>query len=185
MSDESVTLWIQELKDGDDLAASELWDRYFHRLVGLGRRFLRNSGKAMVDEEDLALSTFKSLCIRAKEDRFPKLDDREDLWKLLVTIALRKSYRATKKDTKTTNEDTYFHQQLASAEPSPDFVMEMDDTIESLLSRLSDERLREVALKKLQGLTNNEIAAQMDRSVSFVERKLQLIRQVWASENLR
>ncbi len=183
MSEESVTLWIARLKEGDDAAAEELWDRYFRRLVGLGRKVLRDSPKRMADEEDVALSAFKSLCLRARDDRFPKLDDRDDLWKLLVTITVRKASRAARRDGRAAiNDQSFVQDQLADAAPTPEFALQMEDQIEALLGRLRDERLREVALGKLEGLTNDEIAAQMERSVSFVERKLQLIRQIWSSE---
>ena len=41
----------------NDEAARELWDRYFHRLVGLARRVMRSNGKRMADEQDVNLET--------------------------------------------------------------------------------------------------------------------------------
>jgi len=36
--DESVSVWIADLKEGDSAATQKLWERYFQRLVGLARR---------------------------------------------------------------------------------------------------------------------------------------------------
>jgi DNA-binding NarL/FixJ family response regulator len=49
---------------------------------------------------------------------------------------------------------------------------------EELLALL-DDRLREVAILRLHGYTNQEIAEQLGRSVKSVERYLKLIRVEW------
>src|SRR5258708_31897584 len=82
----SITHWIGELARGDaDEAARHLWDRYFDRLVGLARSRLRAVQRGAADEEDAALSAFDSLCRGVTAGRFPRLDGREDLWRLLAT----------------------------------------------------------------------------------------------------
>src|SRR4051812_207164 len=89
----SVTRWIGDLKAGDAAAAQPLWERYFHRLVFLARARLRASRRPSVveDEEDAALSAFQSFCDGAARGRFPRLTDRDDLWRLLVVITARKA----------------------------------------------------------------------------------------------
>jgi hypothetical protein len=42
------------------------------------------------DEEDVALSAFDSVIEGVGQGRFPRLDDRDDLWRILVAIARRK-----------------------------------------------------------------------------------------------
>ena len=42
------------------------------------------------DEEDVALIAFYSLCDGMKAGNFPRLDDRDNLWSLLVVITGRK-----------------------------------------------------------------------------------------------
>src|SRR5271169_5329863 len=92
--DGSVTKWIGDLKAGGDSAAQHLWERYFDRLVGLARAQLRASRRAgaIEDEEDAALSAFDSFCRGAASGRFPRLADRDDLWRLLVVITVRKVF---------------------------------------------------------------------------------------------
>jgi len=55
-SDGSVTGWLGRLVAGDPSAAQQLWQRYFHRLVGLARQKLRDTPRRVADEEDVALS---------------------------------------------------------------------------------------------------------------------------------
>ena len=86
-----VTLWIGQLQAGDPAATRPLWDRYFHRLVGLARKRLRGSPRRAADEEDVALSAFASFCRGVEHGRFPRLEDQDDLWRLLVTITARKA----------------------------------------------------------------------------------------------
>src|SRR5690349_5944237 len=87
----SITGWLAQLAEGDRPAAEQLWRRYFHRLVGLARRKLRDAPRRVADEEDVALSAFDSFCRGAEQGRFPDLADREGLWALLMTITARKA----------------------------------------------------------------------------------------------
>src|SRR5262245_17831545 len=87
----SITGCIAALRRGDRDAAALLWDRYSRRLVDLARARLRAAARRAADEEDVALSAFDSLCRRIEQGRFPRLDDRDDLWRLLVVITLRKA----------------------------------------------------------------------------------------------
>src|SRR5262245_7227965 len=88
----AVTRWIQQLRAGDREAAQKVWESYFRRLVGLARMKLRDQPRAARDEEDIALSAFDSFFRQAEQGRYPRLGDREDLWRILVTITARKAY---------------------------------------------------------------------------------------------
>src|SRR5260370_6120356 len=85
-SEGSVTRWIGDLKSGGESAAQQLWERYFERLVRLARKKLQKARRprAVEDEEDAALSAFDSFCRGVDRGRFPRLADRDDLWRLLV-----------------------------------------------------------------------------------------------------
>ena len=90
-SEGSVTRWLGALRAGDPAAAQQLWERYFHRLVGLARQRLCGARRRAADEEDVALSAFDSFYRAAEAGRFPQLADRDGLWRLLVTITARKA----------------------------------------------------------------------------------------------
>ena len=183
-ADESVTAWIDGLKIGDSAAAQQLWEEYFQRLVGLARRILQTTPRRAADEEDVALSAFKSFCHRAGQGKFPQLEDRDDLWKILMTITVRKAARQLRRDRVRPNVDeaSFIQEQFAGREPTPEFAATVKDEFQHLLGRLGDEQLQEMALLKMQAYTNREIAQQYDRSTSFVERKLKLIRRIWSDE---
>ena len=68
-SDGSVSRWIGPLQAGDPAAVQRLWERYFHRLVGLARAKLQNAPRRAADEEDVALSAFDSFCRNAGDGR--------------------------------------------------------------------------------------------------------------------
>jgi len=88
---ESVSHWLEGLKGGEERAAAELWERYCDRLTRLARKKLGNMPRRVADEEDIAQSAFKSLCLGARKGRFPALADRDSLWKLLVFITAQKT----------------------------------------------------------------------------------------------
>ena len=88
----SVTHWVGQLQAGDQAAAQPLWDRYIRRLVGLARKKLHSAPHRVADEEDVALSAFESFCRHAAEGRFPQLNDRDNLWQLLVVMTARKAH---------------------------------------------------------------------------------------------
>src|SRR4051794_35421101 len=98
MSDGSVTRWVGPLAQGDEQAAQRLWDEYFARLVALARSRLRGAARRVADEEDIALSAFNSFCRGAERGRFPRLNDRDDLWQMLVVITVRKAIDLTRRE---------------------------------------------------------------------------------------
>ena len=87
----SVTQWIGDLRTGDrDEASRLLWERYFERLARLAQGRLRAASRGSADGEDVALSVFDSFFQGIAAGRFPDLGNRDDLWRLLVTITARK-----------------------------------------------------------------------------------------------
>jgi RNA polymerase sigma factor (sigma-70 family) len=181
-SSESVTRWIEQVKGGDRSAVQRLLERYFQRLVALARRKLPRRRGLAGDEEDVALSAFKSLCLGAERGCFPQLDDRDDLWRLLAMLTVRKAIDLVRRRRpEDDNEEPELHR-LLSEEPPPEMAAEMAEQYQRLLDRLGDGELRTIALWKVEGCTNEEIAARLGCVVRSVERKLQRIRIVWAEE---
>src|SRR5262249_25150611 len=90
-SEGSVTRWVEALKGGDLAAAQPLWERYHRQLIALARRKLESSPRRLADEEDVVQSAFHSFFRGVARGRFPRLDDRDNLWRLLVVITARKA----------------------------------------------------------------------------------------------
>lgn len=86
-----ITDLMIRIRQGDEDAAQVLWDNYFHKLV---RRATGELGRhqRMADGEDAALSAFNSFLRGMEEGDFAWLRNRQDLWKLLVTITVRKAW---------------------------------------------------------------------------------------------
>ena len=194
---QSVTVWIASLKTGDGDAARELWSRYFCDLVRLARDRLGSSPRTVADEEDAALSAFDSFCQGAAVGRFPRLDDRDDLWRLLVVITERKAFDLTQRerrkkrgggklvrmsDATERERNQRGVEGFACPEPTPEFAAMMADECRRLLGLLRDDSLREVARLRMENYTNEEVAGRLGCSLRSVARKLELIRRTWLAE---
>jgi DNA-directed RNA polymerase specialized sigma24 family protein len=190
---ELVTVWLGKLKAGDPGAADKLWEGYYRRLVGLARQRLRGLPRAAADEEDVALSAFDSFFRGAEEGRFPRLADRHDLWQLLVLITARKACRLIRHERRQKRGGGAVRQLSALAddeaiaevigrEPTAEFALQVAEECRVRLDALSDPDLRTVALLKMEGRTNAEIAAGMGVVERTVERRLALLRKLWNDE---
>lgn len=196
-----VTVWIDRLKAGDTVAAQRLWEVYFERMVDLARRKLSNLPRAAADEEDVALSAFKSFCLGAQAGRFTQLLDSDNLWPLLMAITVNKSVdlirtanrqkrggtgqAATDGDSGRAIPVAEALSDLISREPTPEFAAEMSDQLERLLDRLDDTGdldLRRICLLKLEGYKTPEIAERIGCVARTIERKTQLIAKLWGKE---
>ena len=193
----SVSHWIGLMKEGNARAAQRLWDRFFTQLVTLARTKLRGLPRGPADEEDLALSAFNRFCLAAQRGQFPELEDRDDLWQLLTLLAERKALdrrrreRRQKRGAGLVRDEAWLEGDsgdgvgerglaaLPSLEPTPEFAVLMAEECNILLRRLNDEGLRTVAIAKMEGYTNEEVAAATQCSLRTVERKLKLIRAIW------
>jgi DNA-directed RNA polymerase specialized sigma24 family protein len=190
-SDGSVTLWLERIQHGDAEAAQLLWQRYFQRLAGLARLRLRPSRGAADSAEDVALSAFASFFRGVERGKFPDLADRDNLWHLLVVLTFRKtshvlrSHSSLKRGGARVSTGSDGLDQLADSEPSPALAAEFAEECRRLLGTLGDAGLESVALWKLEGYTNAEIAARLGCAPRSVERKLQLIRSIWEEESRR
>jgi len=192
-NDPSITHWIAALKGGDDDAARRLWEAYFERLVALARGHVGMAASGGSDAEDVAQSVFKSLCLGVERGKFPRLNDRDNLWALLVTMTAYKSRDLIRRERflkrgggrvlnegalAESQEPVTYMEEVVGRAPTPEFVVQVAEQCELLLSRLSDVRRRTAELK-LQGFTNQEIAEQMDCGVRTVERRLNAVRLSW------
>src|SRR5436190_1118263 len=80
--------------------------------------------------------------------------------------------------------ERYFRQleELVGPEPSPEFAAQVAEEYRRLLQVLGDRELKTVAVWKMEGYTVMEIAEKLGYVTRTVERKLRLIRSIWARE---
>ncbi len=195
--DGSVTIWLQSLRRGDDAAARQVWDRYFARVVALARRKFGTRPRRVSDEEDVAISVLATLVRRAKEGRFPDLNDQRALWCLLVAITQRKVAGVLRKEgrgkrgggkvrgdsvlAKAGGGDRPFSwDDFAADDPTPDFLTAIDEQYRQLYAALRDDSLRNVVDALMEGYTISEIAARLNVSKRTIQRKVNLIRDNWS-----
>ncbi len=129
-----------------------------------------------------------SFFVKAKQEGFPRLRDRMELWQLLARITVRKTLhqrrgiRTHKRGGRHANSDRATDlNNLAAQEPTPAMLAAINDECQRLMGTLTEE-LRWVARLKLEGYTNREIATALGRVERTVERKLDRIRQTWIEE---
>ncbi len=183
--DQPITVWLEQVKDdGNEEAFEKIWAKYFSNLVRLARKKVAASPAKSADEDDIVQSALTSFYFRARSGRYPDLNDRNGLWKLLLSITLTKARALARKEGRRREilQREFSGQSFLAGEPTPEFAAEMADQLQHLMDRLNSDLLHKIAVGKLEGYSNQEIAGRVKKSVPTVERKLRLIRELWASE---
>jgi DNA-directed RNA polymerase specialized sigma24 family protein len=185
-----VTDAMKKLAEGQsqsrEEAARVIFEYAYVRLVQMARAMVRTAPRAARDEEDLALSSIKSFCIGAADGRFSDLTSRDNLWRILHTITVRKANalrvheRSKKRDAHRVAD--FDVDQLTAPEPTPELAASLVDERAALIQRLRDEPLRRIAELHLDGYTALEIAGKIGVSDRTIERKLELVRKAWQRE---
>ena len=178
-------------------AAQKLWQRYLERLIRVASRHLKDFPRRMADEEDAVVVAFASFLQGVDEGRFAELEDRDDLWQVLVMLTERKATDQIRRELtgkrgqghvrgdsvldagNSTTSQPHGFEQFANTDPSPEFAAEMTELLERLFTFLDDPMLREIAQQKMAGHTNSEVAERLGISLRSVERALALIRRIW------
>jgi len=201
-SQHSITHWLEDLQAGDPQAVEPLWRRFYADLVRHARQTLGATPRRAYDEEDVAASAFDSFFEAVNKGRFPDLTDRDGLWYLLLMITERKAidyieheFRQKRGGCKVRGESAVgegisrsghagFDGLPALGQPTPELAAMMKEELDRLLTKLEDPALQQVAICKMEGYKNAEIAAEIGRSLATVERRLKLVRRIWSDEEL-
>jgi DNA-directed RNA polymerase specialized sigma24 family protein len=204
----SITVWIGDLKEGGDTAAQKLWEHYCERLAWKARRYLQGKLPAggISDEDDVANIVYQTFCRRLRLGQFSRIDNRDDLWRLLVVITKRKASHVVRYETqqvrdvrrvvrdgdmKIADGEAGGLDQVAGGrlprggvwveqEPSAEEAAEVAEQCCRRLELLGDKVLQEVALARLDGYTDAEIATRFNRTRRWVQRRLEVIRGIWS-----
>ncbi len=189
-----VSHWIDRVKYGDSAAANRIWRHYFDRLVRSVRQGLRGQNRAVSDEEDIVLSVFDSFYAAAADGRFPDLADRDDLWRLLLRMSARKvidkrrhdrrQRRGGDAEIRPLDGDDGTVLEVIGDEPSPEMALMMQESVEAFFSHLGVGSLRDLAVAKLEGHSNADLARRFGCSERTIERRLHLIREKCRQELL-
>ena len=194
--DNDFETWLESLSNGDERAAEVLWEEHFESIMRAARRYLGRMPRRASDEEDVAVSALNSFVGGVRAGRFNDLKDACELWRLLLTITARKAtanrrrYVSRKRGRGKVRGESVFMKsrdlspspgmdQVAGASSDPAVAVEMSENCQMLLEELSEPILRKIAVMKLEGFQNVEIATELDCGVRTVERKLNRIRDQW------
>jgi RNA polymerase sigma-70 factor (ECF subfamily) len=190
MSDDSAFQDVMtRLQHGDQDAATQVFHRFAHRLIGLARTHLDQRIRQKVDPEDVMQSALKSFFARHADGQFD-LSSWDNLWTMLVVITLRKCghktehYRAAMRDvsreqvaTPLSSEDSAASWEAVARDPSPVQAAMLAEAVEQVLRSLGDDRERQILELALNGLPNVEISNRVKRSERTVQRVLERVRE--------
>jgi len=184
---ESDQTLLERFQRGDREAAARLYDRYAERLRALTRRKSSSALACRLDPDDIVQSVFRNFFHAARAGGYD-IPPGEDLWKLLLVIALNKIrargtfHRAAKRDVRRTRRiDGMDPYTLAKDNPhgqSGRTFLRM--VAEEALASLPPLQRRIVELR-MEGYQVHEIAQHTGRSLRTVERTLQNCRKQLAS----
>ncbi|MEM7473893.1 MAG: ECF-type sigma factor [Planctomycetota bacterium] len=184
MSEQSITHWIKRAQLEDSEGEEAIWNHYFEQVVRLARSRMTLIQTSIYDAEDAALSAIHSLFRGIRANRFPELNDRHNLWRLLIVITSRKiSAQRRRQSSRIVNagqkQSEFAILGCLSEEPTAEFVSEVMDETENALNLLGDDQLQKIAVLKLDGFTTKEISERVHATTRTVRRKLERIRDIW------
>jgi DNA-directed RNA polymerase specialized sigma24 family protein len=201
----SITRLLDDLKAGQHEAAEAIWRRYYQRVVTLARRQLRSAPHQSVqDVEDVALGAFQGLYAGVVESRFQRLSDRGDLWPVLAAVTAKKALGQRqwhdRRKRGGNHVNTFPGSGGDAGSPDPDKTNAWDwaaqpgadpeasailrEEFQELIAPLQNLTLQQVALWRMDGLNNQEIAQKLGYVPRTVERKLERIRMTWGEIGL-
>lgn len=187
LSPDSSAELLSRWRQGDQQAASQLWQRYAVRLIALARSRLSQQVSSQLDPEDVVQSVYRRFFSHAKDEHYV-LKQSGDLWKLLVAITLHRvqdqhrRHRARKRalgeahPLHDTEKAAGIDAGILAADPAPEQAAMVADELKQVLLGLDTEQREMVALR-LEGYELEEIARQMQRNERTVRRVLKAVRE--------
>ena len=172
---------LRRYREGEADAATALYMRYAKRLQLLARAQAGRDLAIRIDPDDVVQSVFRTFFRRVAAGHYA-IPDGEELWKLLLVIALNKVrelgvyHRAAKRDVGNTAPLVAALEQLTSQRTGTDesfAILRM--TVDDILRDLSDIQ-RQMVLLRIEGHGIDHIAQVTERAKRSVERVLQAFR---------
>lgn len=165
---------LRRFRHGNQDAATQLYVRYAQRLRALAQAQCSAELARRVDVDDIVQSVFGSFFRRASQGCY-EVPAGEELWKLLLVIALHKIrdqgsfHRAQRRDVRRTAGGEALDQTVPDGQAECAFL---EAVVHEALEKLPTLTRRVVELR-MEGYEVAEIARAADRSKRTVERVLQ------------
>lgn len=196
MDSQSVTGWIDQISDGDEQAAEQLWEHISLRLHKFAQQKLDVQTRRQYDEHDAANSAFHSLC-RGLADGRIEAENRDALWGLLAVItsrkvaAQRRCMNRKKRGGGVVRGESGFAEfgnaginEIDGKQLTPDLLAEVSESCAQLFDAIPDKTMKKIVLLKFQGATNGEVANELNCTRRTIERKLERVRRIWVDAGL-
>lgn len=191
----TVSQWLENVKEGDAASLRELWNRYFEQLSNLAVGRIAMLQTKVLDGEDIAASVFESLWHGAQIGRFDNVQDRHELWWLLVAMTKRKAVSHIRREMAAKRggglpqaslsvlpgSSSEFEAVLAQ-KPTPHDVVALDEQLQRILDGMRDPKSRQIAVLLLQGYSSDDISRELGLAIVSVRRKIRLIRAQWRDQ---
>jgi len=174
---------IDRLSRGEPEAIRWLWGQANERLLPYVRSKVKSIGDRALDAEDVLIAVFSRLCSSLQKNAFANLQAMDDLWTVLMVLTKRqlateaRRQTATKRGGRMTRRSWSAAHDTHRASATATFVYR--DTLSQAIADLGVDELREVALLRIEGHDNSEIAARLNVSLRTVERRISIIRERW------
>ena len=185
----SISHWLKGLKAGDSSAVDAIWNRYYQRVVEFAIRKMKINPDMAIDGEDIAQVAMHRLCLKLSTGRYPDIDDREQLWGLVVVYTLNRirnhlrSCNTLKRSGKAQDVFRFERSQSLVDLRSPEAPTIMAEMVQGWLDRLDREdpsgQLKQIAVWSMDNLSGGEIARILKKRKSFVLQKIRLVRLLW------
>lgn len=189
-NDVEITKWLDDLQQ-NDAAAEAVWRYFFPRLVGAAEQRMKAMPSKARDEEDVALSAMQSFFAAADAGHF-EFKSRDDLWRLLLTITMRKITKERRSQLAQKRGGNIEHIGNHNGDPAkdpieaiidpsqmPELVEEVHAECNELLSSLPDEAMKLTARMKLEGCSAEEISDVLRCKLHETKARLAKIRELW------
>lgn len=176
---------VDRWREGDQDAATELYERYFEQLINIISGNLMERYQSHFDSEDVLMSAFRTVLVRVTNGEF-RFEDDDDVWKLLVTVSLNKLRKKVRHhqtgkrniDLETRGSSDFDGTLAGQLTLSPGVfeAVEFADLVKTAMSILSD-RERSILLLRLEGFSQQEIASKLEITDRTVRRCWEKIRE--------
>lgn len=186
----SISEWIVGVKQRDERAAQQIWNRYYEKLVQLAKTKLQGVRFPTEDAEDVAAMAINEFYRGAQESRYPNVRDRKSLWPLLLKITADRAideYRKTRTqkkewETRLVSIDNGPDSQIRnlavviSNSPTPEFTAMVREQLVRFIGML-DPRSQKIVIARMAGYTRKEIAEHIKMTIATVDLELAVARK--------
>jgi len=186
----SIPDWLTQLQAGDANAIQEVWAAFAEKLLSVATSSLQSSTRGhATDGEDVLVSVFESVWEASRKGRLKDIKNIDELLWLLLAMTRRKCIDHTRRNNAirrgggrqiySLNDAEAFFAEIVITPPDPRYALDFNEHYLWILDQLPGEILKEITVRRIEGNSTDEIAADLRIAPSTVQRKLKIIRRIF------